>query len=510
MAPTFDFRARQAGVLLHPTSLPGPHGIGDLGPAAYHFVDWLVSSGQSIWQWLPTTPVGPGDSPYQSPSAFAGSPLMVAFEPLIDKGWMTTPRLPEGGLSDGAVDFRKVIPWRQDALRVAYAGFKSLAKPTDRAAFLAWCEREAEWLDEYALFTALHTTHHGAPWWTWEPSLGQRQPQALAAARKAHADEVEFWRFVQWCFDWQIQALKAYANARGVYFMGDLPIFVADNSADVWSRPDLYDLNDDHLPRVVAGVPPDDLGPMGQRWGNPLYRWDAMAAEGYAWWTQRVKRALALADVFRIDHFRGFAGYFEIPAASPDAKQGQWLPGPGKPLFDAIESALGKLPIVAEDLGFITEDVHALRKGCGFPGMKILQFAFGGDGSHEFLPHNYDRDAVVYTGTHDNDTARGWWDHATDAERQFAGTYLACSEQDVHWAMIRACCNSIADLAVYPMQDVLGLPSAARMNTPGVLGPQNWSWRFRWEDVGSEPARVLKLLAKVSGRLRADNVAVGL
>ena len=317
--------------------------------------------------------------------------------------------------------------------------------------------------------------------------------------RAEYADEIAFWKFVQWCFDTQCAALKRYANGKGVSLMGDLPIFVAHDSADCWSRPDLYLLDEQFQTSVVAGVPPDDLGPLGQRWGNPLYRWDKMADEGYAWWAARVQRALTSADVFRIDHFRGFAGYYEIPAASPDARQGRWLTGPGKPLFDAIEKALGKLPIVAEDLGYITDDVHALRDGCGFPGMKILQFAFGGDGSHEFLPHNWPRNSVAYTGTHDNDTVRGWWDHANARERAYAGSYLACGDHDVHWAMIRACCNSVANIAVFPLQDVLGLGSEHRMNTPGVLGG-NWGWRFGWSMLDDETTRVLGLITAGSGR----------
>jgi 4-alpha-glucanotransferase len=284
-----------------------------------------------------------------------------------------------------------------------------------------------------------------------------------------------------------------------VSIMGDLPIFVAHDSADCWSRPDLYYLDENFQTSVVAGVPPDALSADGQRWGNPLYRWDRMAQENYAWWTARVKRALSQADVFRIDHFRGFAGYYEIPGSSPDAKQGRWVTGPGKALFDAIEKSLGKLPIVAEDLGFITEDVHALRDGCGFPGMKILQFGFGGDGQHEFLPQMWPRASVAYTGTHDNDTIRGWWDHASPRERAFAGSYLACGEHDVHWAMIRACANSVANMAVYPLQDVLGLGSAHRMNVPGVLGG-NWGWRFSWDMLGAEPARVLGLITAAGGR----------
>jgi 4-alpha-glucanotransferase len=494
-----DLTQRSAGVLLHITSLPGPHGIGDFGPDAYRFVDWLRAAGQRIWQWLPTTPIGPGDSPYQGVSAFAGSPWMVALEPLVERGWLEAPGLPPRGFDDQRVDYGRVLPWREARLRAAAQGFEAKATPADRAAHSAWCESQAGWLDDYALFMAIRSPRGGQPWWEWPAPLARREKAALAAARAEHAAELSFWKFVQWCFDNQCKSLKSYANERGVSLMGDLPIFVAHDSADCWSRPDLYLLDENFQTTVVAGVPPDDLGPLGQRWGNPLYRWDRMAEEGYAWWTARVKRALDTADVFRIDHFRGFAGYYEIPASSPDARQGRWLPGPGKPLFDAIEAALGKLPIVAEDLGYITEDVHALRDGCGFPGMKILQFAFGGDGSHEFLPHNWPRGSVAYTGTHDNDTVRGWWDHASPRERAYAGSYLACGEHDVHWAMIRACCNSVASIAVFPLQDVLGLPSEHRMNIPGVLGG-NWAWRFSWPMIGDEATRVLGLITAASGR----------
>ncbi|HEX5683804.1 MAG TPA: 4-alpha-glucanotransferase [Ideonella sp.] len=494
-----DLTQRSAGVLLHITSLPGPHGIGDFGPDAFRFVDWLQSAGQRIWQWLPSTPIGPGDSPYQGVSAFAGSQWMVALEPLVERGWLEAPALPDGGFDAACVDYGRVLPWRETQLRAAAAGFVAKATLADKAAHKAWCEAQAGWLDDYALFMAIRSPRGGQPWWEWPAPLARREKAALAAARNEHATEVAFWKFVQWCFDTQCAALKCYANERGVSLMGDLPIFVAHDSADCWSRPDLYLLDDKFQTTVVAGVPPDDLGPLGQRWGNPLYRWDKMADENYAWWTARVKRALTSADVFRIDHFRGFAGYFEIPAESPDARQGRWLTGPGKPLFDAIEQALGKLPIVAEDLGYITPDVHALRDGCGFPGMKILQFAFGGDGTHEFLPHMWTPNSVAYTGTHDNDTVRGWWDHASPRERAFAGSYLACSEHDVHWAMIRACCNSVANIAVFPLQDVLGLPSSHRMNIPGVLGG-NWGWRFSWPMIGAETTRVLGLITAASGR----------
>ncbi len=490
-------KQRTAGVLLHITSLPGPHGMGDFGPEAYRFVDWLASAGQRIWQLLPTTPIGPGDSPYQGVSAFAGSPWMVALEPLVAKGWLAAPVLPD--FDALRVDYGRVTPWREQQLRAAAQGFFAGAAAADRAEFAAWCAAERDWLEDYALFMAIRAPLGGQPWWTWQPALARREPAALAAARVQYAAEIDFWRFVQWRFDVQARALKAYANGKGVALMGDLPIFVAHDSADCWSRPDLYFLDEQFQTTVVAGVPPDALSAEGQRWGNPLYRWDRMADEGYGWWTARVRRALVQADVFRIDHFRGFAGYYEIPGDSPDAKRGRWVTGPGQALFDAIAKALGQLPIVAEDLGFITEDVHQLRDGCGFPGMKILQFGFGGDGTHEFLPQMWPRESVAYTGTHDNDTVRGWWDNASPRERAFAGSYLACGAHDVHWAMIRACCNSVANTVVFPLQDVLGLPSSHRMNIPGVLGG-NWGWRFSWDMVGHEPARVLGLISAASGR----------
>ncbi len=499
-ARVLDLSARSAGVLLHVTSLPGPHGIGDFGPDAYRFVDWLARTGQRIWQWLPTTPIGPGDSPYQSVSAFAGSPLMVALEPLVSAGWLDPPVLPDGGFDALRVDYARVIPWRLAQLRAAHRGFCARANRVERDAFAAWKATEAGWLDDYALFMALETETGDQPWWAWPTPLRAREPAALAMARRRLADEYDFWAFVQWCFDTQLGALKAHANARGVAIMGDLPIFVAHHSADCWARPDLYYLDEKCQPTSVAGCPPDAMAPTGQRWGNPLYRWDRMAAEDYAWWSARLRRALHQADVFRIDHFRGFAAYYEIPASCPTAEQGRWVPGPGPALFEAIERALGSLPIVAEDLGMITPDVVALRERFAFPGMKILQFAFAGDANDPFLPHNWTRGFVAYTGTHDNNTARGWWDSASARERAYAGSYLACGRDDVHWAMIRACCNSVANIAVFPLQDVLGLDATHRMNTPGTVGPHNWTWRFVWDWIGTEPTRVLALLTAASGR----------
>ncbi len=501
-----DFQSRASGILLHPTSLPGPHGSGDFGPAAYRFVDWLERAGQRLWQWLPTTPTGFGHSPYQGVSAFAGNPLLVAIEPLVERGWLAHPSVP--AFDARRADFARGGAWRLARLHDAFEGFGRNAAPGDRAAFDAWCAEQIDWLDDYALFMALQSAHGRQAWWQWPAPLARRDAAALAAARAAQAEAIGFWRFVQWRFDAQCVALKDYANARGVGIVGDLPIYVAHDSADCWARPDLYELGSDWQPTVVAGVPPDDLGPDGQRWGNPLYRWDRMAADGFAWWTARVRRALHQVDAVRIDHFRGFAGYWEVPASSATARAGRWRRGPGKALFDALARALGTLPIVAEDLGYITADVHALRDACGFLGMKVLQFAFGSDGAHEYLPHNYPPQAVVYTGTHDTDTVRGWWLAAGERERRHAGTYLACGEHDVHWAMIRAALNSVARIALFPLQDVLGLGSDQRMNRPGTSGDGNWTWRFGWNDIAGEPARVLGMLTAASGRGPFDRLGL--
>ena len=495
-----DLHQRSAGVLLHLTSLPGPYGIGDFGPAAYQFVDWLVLAGQRLWQSLPINPIGPGDSPYQSVSAFAGSPLMVALEPLIESGWLPPPVLPEGGFDTKRSDFGRVVPWRLAQLRSAADGFARLGGSVDHAAFSRWCSEQSSWLDDYSLFMALEAAHGGRAWWHWAPELRDRDPGALAQVQREQREEIRFWQFVQWCFDAQASALKAYANARQIALMGDLPIFIAHHSADCWARPDLYFLDDQFQPTVVAGCPPDSMAPTGQRWGNPLYRWDRMAAENYSWWTARVRRALHQADVFRIDHFRGFAGYYEIPSSCPTAQEGRWVNGPGKALFDAIIAELGELPIVAEDLGLITSDVVDLRDACGFPGMKILQFGFSSDASDEFLPHNWGRHFVAYTGTHDNDTVRGWWHKANERERVYAGSYLPAAPDDVHWAMIRACCNSVANIAVCQLQDVLGLGSSHRMNIPGTMGEHNWSWRFSWDMVHPDHAHTLGLITAASGR----------
>lgn len=502
---------RRSGIVLHPTSLPGPHGSGDFGPGAYHFVDWLVAAGQSLWQMLPLNPIGPGNSPYASVSAFAGSPLLVALEPLIDRGWLAPADADEVAAFDAQqVDFERVIDWRMRRLKLAAQGFFSTAAAADRAAFAAYCAGEAGWLDDFALFMAIDESVRAergfVPWPEWDEGLARRRPDALADARARHAEAVEFWRFTQWCFDTQWAAIRRYANGRGVLLVGDLPIFVAHHSADCWARPDLYQLDGRLHPTVVAGVPPDYFSATGQRWGNPLYDWPAMRRDGYAWWIARLRRQLALADWVRLDHFRGFAGHWEIPAANPTAVEGRWMPGPGAELFDAMTQALGELPVIAEDLGVITPDVVALRDRFGFPGMRIFQFGFDADADHPFLPHNYVVNTCAYTGTHDNDTFAGWWAQAPARERAFAATYLAAGAPDAPWAAVRAVSQSVARFALFPLQDVLGLGPEHRMNTPGQ--ENCWTWRFTWDMVEPDAAERLARISAAHGRAPLAQLAL--
>ncbi len=499
---------RASGVLLHPTSLPGRHGSGDCGAAAYHFVDWLVTAGQQLWQILPLTGIGPGRSPYMSRSAFAGNELLIDLDALGREGWLTGDDLaPVDGLTAGHVAFDLAVPFRMACLRTAAARFAAGAGGPERESFDAYCRAQADWLDDYALFMALADVHGSADWRAWPGGLAGRDPAALRAARDAHVDAMHVWRFCQWTFDRQWSALKQYANRRGVRIVGDTPIFVSGESADVWAHPELFELDASYRPRVVAGVPPDFFSATGQRWGNPLYRWPAHAADGYAWWIARVRRTCALVDVVRIDHFRGFAAHWEIPADEPTAANGRWVTGPGAALFEALVAALGEMPIIAEDLGVITPDVHALRHACGFPGMRILQFAFEGDAGNPFLPHNYEPDTVVYTGTHDNNTSAGWWAGASEHERTFARAYLgldavpadAGDAAEIPWALIRAAWASVADTAIAPMQDVLALPASARMNFPGQ-GEGWWTWRFTWDQVRPGHAARLAELGRLFSR----------
>ena len=477
---------RASGVLLHPTSLPGPHGSGDFGPAAYHFVDWLVTAKQSLWQILPLGGIGPGNSPYMSSSAFAGNLLLIDLAELRQRGWLDEPDLqPDAGFSDERIHFDAVVPWRMARLQKAAARFANLPSAADQIDYASFCLHHAAWLEDYALYMTLAELHAGRDWCDWPAPLARREAQALRQAGSQQAERLAFWKFSQWCFYRQWKALRAYANARGVKIVGDAPIFIACQSAEVWARPELFELDASGRASVVAGVPPDFFSATGQRWGNPLYRWSAHAAEGYAWWTERVRRIFELVDIVRIDHFRGFAGYWEIPASEPDAVRGRWQPGPGAALFHAIEAALGALPIIAEDLGQITPDVDALRHAFGLPGMRILQFAFGedGDAGNAYLPHNYETNTVAYTGTHDNNTTQGWWAEASPALRRQVLDYLgADNDKDMHWQLIRAASASVADTVIHPLQDVLGLGGEHRMNLPGQ-GTGHWAWRFGWSQV---------------------------
>ncbi|CAD5366252.1 4-alpha-glucanotransferase [Rubrivivax sp. A210] len=494
---------RASGVLLHPSSLPGPHGAGDLGPAAYHFVDWLVAGGQSLWQILPLGGLGPGNSPYMSSSAFAGNVLLIALDELQQRGWLDADDVaPVPGLDGERIDFAAMVPHRMERMARAAARFEAQATEQERAELQEFCAEHGNWLDDYALFMALAEHNQQRDWCEWDAPLATRKAAALRAARTQHAQRIAFWVFCQWCFYSQWARLKAYANDRGVRIVGDAPIFIAHQSAEVWAQPKLFELDEGGRPTVVAGVPPDTFSATGQRWGNPLYRWRAHAREGYAWWVERIRRSFELVDIVRIDHFRGFAGYWEIPASEPTAMNGRWVPGPGEALFEAIAEALGPLPIIAEDLGVITPDVDALRKQFDFPGMRILQFAWGEKGEAEtrFLPHSHEADTVVYTGTHDNDTTLGWWTGAPEEIRHHLREYLATDGRDVAWDLIRAACASVGDMAIYPMQDVLSLGGEHRMNFPGK-GEGNWGWRFGWQQVQPGHAQRLRRLCQLYERL---------
>lgn len=488
---------RTSGVLLHITSLPGPNGSGDFGPAARHFVDWLTSAGQSLWQILPLSPAGPGNSPYQSVSAFAGSPLMVDLDDLWHQGWL--PWMARKGFEHSRCDFERVAPWRMARLRKAWDGFTQQATPVCREALADFSTEQAHWLDHYALFMVLDE-RHGGPWSLWPEPLARREPAALDAVREQSVHALGFWRFVQWRFWVQWQALRAYARDRGVQVVGDAPIFVAHHSADVWAHAGEFLLDDFGQPLVVAGVPPDYFSTTGQRWGNPLYNWEAMAHRGYRWWKDRLIHLFQQVDVVRLDHFRGFEAHWEIPASEPTAEAGRWQPGPGRAFFKAIEHELGRLPIIAEDLGLITPEVRTLREACGFPGMRILQFAFGSGPTNPYLPHNMERHTVAYTGTHDNATTVDWWANATALEKTSARDYLGpCVDTEPNWTLIRSLSQSIANTLVVPFQDVLGLDAEHRMNTPG-RATDCWEWRFDWAQVDHRPAERLAAMTRAHGR----------
>jgi 4-alpha-glucanotransferase len=503
---------RASGILLHPTSLPGRFGIGDLGKEAYQFADFLAGTEQHLWQVLPLGPTGYGNSPYQCLSGFAGSPLLISLEGLIEEKFLepadlqSIPSFPED-----RVDYDSVIKFKMPLLRKSFEGFHSTVDRGERRRFRVFCQQNASWLETYSLFMALKEAHGLAAWNTWEQDVRKRQTKSLDLWRKKLAHEIHYHKYQQYQFFRQWLKLKKYCNERGIRLIGDMPIFIALDSVEVWSHPEMFHLDNSDKPTVVAGVPPDYFSNTGQLWGNPLYRWDIIDRHGYAWWIERFRATRDMVDIIRLDHFRGFQEYWEVPATDTTAIDGRWVSGPGAKLFEAVQKALGTLSIIAEDLGMITPEVDALREQCGFPGMRVLQFSFGSDANAgDYRPYNYPRNCVVYTGTHDNNTTIGWFrgDDVKDStqsreerekEKQLALKYLGTDGHEINWDFIRLALTSVADTAIIPMQDILGLGSEARMNIPGTT-EGNWSWRFTSDMLTEEIKDRLKKLTTLSGR----------
>jgi 4-alpha-glucanotransferase len=505
---------RECGILLHPTSLPGPYGIGEIGPEARNFADALAGMGQHLWQMLPLGTTGYGDSPYQSFSTFAGNTLLISFDLLVEDGLLDPAHLRDfPSFPANTVDFGGVIPARNAILRSVCRTFARRATPQRQEAFEKFCRGNEDWLEDFALFMALKQDHQLEPWPTWEPELVRRDPQALAQARRAHATAIRDAMILQYLFHDQWHRLRRHCARRGIKIVGDIPIFVAHDSADAWAHPELFYIEPDGRCTVVAGVPPDYFSATGQLWGNPLYRWDAHRQTGYAWWIRRMKTIFELVDIVRIDHFRGFEAYWEVPGAAETAIHGRWVTGPREDLFEAMANRLGQMPIIAEDLGVITPPVEALRDRFNFPGMRVLQFAFGNDDKADaFRPHNFPENCVVYTGTHDNDTTVGWFhsDAGRDStrsrqdietERRTVLDYLHTDGREIQWDLIRVAMKSRANTSVFPLQDVMGLGSEARMNVPGTKSG-NWRWRFSWDMLTPAMAGRLRHLAETTGRYR--------
>ena len=496
---------RSSGILLHPTSLPGSYGIGDIGPAAHRWIEFLCGAGCGLWQVLPLGPTGYGDSPYQCFSSYAGNPYLISPEDLLKEDLLhpddlsDRPRFPTDH-----VEFGEVIPWKLGLLNRSFIRFQhthSTRLNTQLAEFRA---KQSAWLDDFALFMALKEAHGGEPWPTWEKPLRNRDPAALETARQHYDVAIQRQIYRQFIFYRQWSELRALAHANHIQIIGDIPIFVAHDSADVWANPHLFYLDDQGKPTVVAGVPPDYFSTTGQLWGNPLYRWDIHAQSGYAWWLQRIKTTLEMVDIIRIDHFRGFAGYWEVPGIAKTAEKGNWVPGPGKDFFQSIRKSLGDLPIIAEDLGVITPDVIDMRDSFNLPGMRIFQFAFDSTPEDPFLPHHYPVNCVVYTGTHDNDTARGWYNRVPEKERAFYRDYLHRDGSDVSWDMIRGVWSSVAVFGLAPLQDFLSLGNEARMNYPGNPSG-NWTWRMPENATSPELQRKIKDLNYLYSRLNTDS-----
>lgn len=502
---------RASGVLLHPTSLPSNYGIGDLGANAYKFVDFLAKARQTYWQILPLGPTGYGDSPYQSFSAFAGNANLIAPELLVEDGFLTTKEINEkADFPVGKVDFGKLYDWKNRILNSAYENFRRTTDTGLRGSFETFCQNQSYWLDDYALFRAVKKSQDQKLWLEWDAPLRLRYDDALHFARENLREDIQAQKFQQWLFFRQWSDLKNYANSKNIKIVGDVPIFISLDSADVWCNPQEFKLDAENHPLVVAGVPPDYFSATGQLWGNPIYNWDAMREDGFRWWISRVKATLQTVDIVRVDHFRGFAAAWEVPGKDKTAVNGNWVNVPGKELFDALKNAIGELPFWAEDLGVITPDVEELRDGFGFPGMRILQFAFGGDPKNHDLPHNYIPNSVAYTGTHDNDTTVGWFNSGAGKgstrdvsqikkEHDFCLNYLDSDGAEIHWDFIRAVWSSVANSAVAPMQDLLGLGNNARMNLP-ASSSGNWYWQCKDGDFSDEIVERLKNLTEIYGR----------
>lgn len=494
---------RSAGILLHPTSLPSRFGIGDLGPDAYRFVDFLHNAKQKLWQILPLGPTSYGDSPYQCLSAFAGNPLLISFEQLVKDGIIlekVLENVPQ--FSDDKVQYGDVIEYKFETLWIIYEEFKSKSDEAFKSAFSKFCEEEKFWLDDYAFFVSLKDYFDGRPWNEWDSNISQRKEKAINHYQKELEDDIEFYKFVQFLFFKQWIELKKYANEKGIKIIGDLPIFVAFDSADVWVNRHLFEVSEDGKPVFIAGVPPDYFSPTGQRWGNPHYKWNLMEKDDYHWWRERISSLLKLTDIIRIDHFRGFYNYWEIPGDAPTAETGRWVLGPGEKFFSTLEKYFGKLPIIAEDLGILVPEVYELLDKFNFPGMKILQFAFGSNGEKKFLPHRYERNCVVYTGSHDNNTTLGWWNSiqndGTDT-KEFFLNYTGSDGKDVCKDLIRLAYSSVANIVIIPLQDFLRLDSSARMNFPG-RPDGNWMWRFKWNQITDDLINEIKTFVEIFER----------
>ncbi len=490
---------RASGILLHPTSLPSRFGIGDLGQTAYEFVDFLDRSGQKLWQILPLGPTGYEHSPYtMNFSAFAGNPLMISLDRLASEGLLQPDELSPLTSSDPSrVDFNQVIPHKTKFLQLACDRFQKALAQQPNPQFETFCQQQASWLDDYVLFMALLEANEGKSWSQWEPAIARREPAALQAQTETLKEQINYHKFVQFKFFEQWAELRAYANQKDIQIVGDISIYVCHNSADVWANPTIFKLNPDTLePAFIAGVPPDYFSAIGQLWGNPVYDWDQLKATHYDWWIKRFQATLQYVDIVRIDHFRGFEAYWQVPAGEETAINGEWIKGPDAEFFETLQQALGSLPVMAEDLGIITPEVEALRDRFHFPGMRILQFAFSDTSENAYLPHNYIPNTVVYTGTHDNDTSIGWWQTASESERKLLADYLGYDSPEaipaINWLLIRVALASVADLAILTLQDLLDLDGSARMNDPSQYAG-NWRWRYLSSD---------QLTSELSDRLR--------